>query len=494
MKFKHLLLVSFSCLTFLTGCNTESDSGTAILDFYSVNDFHGAVEYNEYSKELGITRLGTYLKEKEKENPNGTIILSAGDMFQGSADSNITRGKLVVETMNEIGFDAMAIGNHEFDWGVEYIKSNSEIANFPFLGANIFSKEEGALSDLGQPYTMVEKNGVKVGIIGTIGERLTNSILPSEVENYTFMPQTTIVNNYAKELRGAGADVVVLLTHESFTNYRWNRDLSNLVCYAMTDCEPSIDAIFTGHEHAYDAQDVNGVPIVQALGNGRGVGHVQLKVDKKTNEVTSLDYAVDDQLCDYGLEEDTGVKSIYQRFLDEEINVVKNEVVGNLVGNLKRYDKDNANGLSPLSQFAINVLAKYGESYGASIALHNLKGLRADLYSGQINVGHIYKVFPFDNKITIMNVKGSDLASIMRYHYTDSIHSPYYGISIDGKTLSDGTAIENDKIYKIVTIDYLSENIKYYPSISVETTPKMMRDLVIEEFKNKGTIYSNDYN
>jgi 2',3'-cyclic-nucleotide 2'-phosphodiesterase (5'-nucleotidase family) len=69
------------------------------LDFYAINDFHGALEYNPYSNELGINRLATYFNDRENENPDGTVILSAGDMWQGSADSNITRGRLATDAM-----------------------------------------------------------------------------------------------------------------------------------------------------------------------------------------------------------------------------------------------------------------------------------------------------------------------------------------------------------------------------------------------------------
>ena len=104
------------------------------FDFYELSDFHGATTYGEGSQ-LGISKLASYFDDKRTENPGGSIILAGGDMWQGTADSNITRGNLVTYAMCEIGFDSMTLGNHEFDWTDTWIKNNKNRANFPFLCA-----------------------------------------------------------------------------------------------------------------------------------------------------------------------------------------------------------------------------------------------------------------------------------------------------------------------------------------------------------------------
>ncbi len=135
-------------------------------------------------------------------------------MWQGSADSNLTHGALVTEAMNEMNFAAMTLGNHEFDWTDEYIRANDELANFPFLGANIFDKRTSELADFVDAYTMIERQGVRIGIIGIIGSSLEGSILATAVANYNFVSATSVVPLAANQLRNQGADIVILLNHE----------------------------------------------------------------------------------------------------------------------------------------------------------------------------------------------------------------------------------------------------------------------------------------
>lgn len=107
------------------------------IDFYTMNDTHGAVEYIEDSRQAGIAKISSYVRNEAIANPDNSVILSSGDMWQGSADSNLTNGLVMVDWMNLVGFEAMAIGNHEFDWGADRIAENALEANYPFLGINI---------------------------------------------------------------------------------------------------------------------------------------------------------------------------------------------------------------------------------------------------------------------------------------------------------------------------------------------------------------------
>ncbi len=474
----------------------KASTGNGDIDFYVVNDLHGAVAYTPSSYEVGITRMATLFKQVKASNPTGTVFLSNGDMYQGSVDSNLTKGKLVTEAFNLMGIEATSIGNHEFDWGVSEIYNNKSYANFPFLAANIYKKSTNTMSDLGVAHTMIDKNGVKIGIVGTIGESQTSSILASAVAEYKFMPQTAIVNAAADELRNQGADVVILLAHETFTSYGNSSDFKKLLCIDGTCSTSKVDVVFGAHEHAYQDDVVNGVPIMQARSNGKALAHVSLNFNKSTKKVTIKDHEIVDNLVGLGLSEDTEVKELYDGYLNTTINEVKNQVVGNQVGRFSRYDDENKNGLAPISQFVADTMLECGRAqFNASVSLHNFGGIRADLIptNGKITMGDLYKVFPFDNEIIIMNVTGTQLRTIMSKHYTAGAHSPYAGISKDGARLSDGSAIINSKIYRIITINFLSENTEYYPSQSCENTALYVRDIIAAKYINEGTIKVSDY-
>jgi 2',3'-cyclic-nucleotide 2'-phosphodiesterase (5'-nucleotidase family) len=121
--------------TSTTITSTEGRTGQKELSFYATNDFHGSIV--ETNSEPGIFKLGSYLKSEFAAKRNKTVYVDAGDIWQGSADSNINRGKFLVEAMNVLKLDAQTIGNHEFDWYDTVIETNKELANYPFLGANI---------------------------------------------------------------------------------------------------------------------------------------------------------------------------------------------------------------------------------------------------------------------------------------------------------------------------------------------------------------------
>ena len=121
------------------GGDITQDSENVYFDFYEVSDYHGTVNYSTEDKTIGLSKMADYMSKKRTLNPGGTVVLSSGDMFQGSAESNLTRGYLVNYGMNIMGFESMTLGNHEFDWGVEWIKKNAQLKvdnySIPFLGA-----------------------------------------------------------------------------------------------------------------------------------------------------------------------------------------------------------------------------------------------------------------------------------------------------------------------------------------------------------------------
>ena len=110
------------------------------IDFYTVNDLHGKIADDDANTHPGVDELSTFFKNARKSDIN-VILLSAGDMWQGTSESNLTQGLLATDWMNNMGFAAMTLGNHEFDWGEAPIEENFNLAQFPFLAINIYDRE-----------------------------------------------------------------------------------------------------------------------------------------------------------------------------------------------------------------------------------------------------------------------------------------------------------------------------------------------------------------
>jgi 5'-nucleotidase/UDP-sugar diphosphatase len=198
-----------------------------------VNDFHGFAEaYKPLgSDELlgGIAYLAAKANELRKEKPS--LLLSAGDMIQGNNWANLFQGESVIEWMNEMRFDAMVLGNHEFDFGQEVLKKRISEVRFPILGANVEGVERL------KPYVIKELKGIKVALIGVVTEDVPLSTHPRNVAGLNFISPMKIIEKYIKELKNK-VDVMVVLSH---SGYPADRMLAEKV--------EGIDVIVGGHSH-----------------------------------------------------------------------------------------------------------------------------------------------------------------------------------------------------------------------------------------------------
>lgn len=452
----------------------KTDSqGRVLIDFYALNDFHGSLEFKVDNREPGIARLANYLKTKRANNPGGTVTLSSGDMWQGSADSNLTQGNLVTMAMNYLQFDAMALGNHEFDWTTSAIYDNAEIAEFPFLAANIYDKTTETVSDLAEPYTMIERGDIKIGLIGTIGQTLTESILASNVANYTFMPTTEIVRNAANTLRSQGADIVALLSHDSWTSL--STEYNGILNPSDNNGKSYVDIVFSGHAHTKDQQMINGVPILQTQGNGKQVMEVSVAIDPISKAIEIKNYKVSQDLVNMfpALLEDAKAKEIYEYYYWNHIKDIKEEVVGSLVGNLERY--------TTFGNLVVKTMFNAMEDEGIVASIHNYGGIRSDILSGKVTYGDIYKALPFDNDLVVLEVNGATLQNMM-----DGADNVAYS------TIAASALISN-QLYKVVTISYLSEKLSSSLIYEQESTFVYVRDLVAELFREQKTVKASDY-
>jgi 2',3'-cyclic-nucleotide 2'-phosphodiesterase (5'-nucleotidase family) len=169
-------------LLLLTGCAKApvetGEAGWVSFDVFAVNDLHGKLA--DTQDQPGVDELSTYL-----EQAGDAILLSTGDMWQGSSESNLTNGFIITEWMNRMNFTAMTVGGHEFDWGEDWLKQNVEMAEFPFLGINVYNRQTNQRVDYCESSLVVDIDGVQVGIIGAIGDSYS-SISPQHTKEIYF--------------------------------------------------------------------------------------------------------------------------------------------------------------------------------------------------------------------------------------------------------------------------------------------------------------------
>lgn len=428
--------------------NYENDSsyvapsyrGTQEIDIYAMNDFHGATREDLGEYQAGATKIADFLRNKQLENPKGTALLASGDMWQGTADSNITKGKLVNEWMNYLGFEQFTFGNHEFDWNEPAIIANQSTANFPFLAINIYHRDTDQRVPYAQPSTMIRRKGVNIGIIGAISN-VYSSISSSNVKNIKFLTGSTLTNlvlDEANKLRQDGADFIIYSIHGGEGSAPDSLTAS------------AVDLVFEGHSHSnYVNMDSNGVYHLQTSGLGLGIAaaKVHFNLDYDTYSIDAGIYDSSDYL--YGNEDPT-FKSIYQWFENNQIAEIRDEV---LTTNL---------GYTGPSTFADLVVQRYYEDFkaqalaggynvilaGGSVTSRNY----ATHYGGPITYGDVYGMFPFDNYIAVASTTGANLKS----RFINSNYRTY------PNNINTSSIVDSATYYIICdswTFDYVAANV-----------------------------------
>lgn len=469
--------------------------GTSVISLITVNDFHGAM--NGDAKNPGISKLVSYLKNEEKDNKNGTLILSAGDMFQGTADSNLLYGSSVVTAMNEAGFDAMVLGNHEFDWGLDKLKARIAASKFPYLGANLIDKAAGKTADFVKPYVIIEKNGINVGLIGIVTPETATKTKPDIVAPFEFRDPATVVNALVPEVKKAGADVIVVLSHLGALKDSKTGEITGEAA-ELAKAVTGVDAIIGGHTHADVFGFVNNIPIVANNYNGRSVGHIDIFMDTETKAVTNRVPYLDGSAII--APEDARVTNWY-KLIQAMIAPVKNEVLGKASADFPHSPKETQ--VTLLGNWVTDVMRTVVK---ADIAIQNGGGLRRDLPAGDVTMGLLYEIMPFDNTLFTMDLTGKQVRAAIEHGIMSPDFNPgqFSGVMVKydstkpaGEriveiTLADGTALEDEKLYKVVTNDFQADGGDKYTMFlegqNRYNTNIPVREILVDEIKAKGTI------
>ena len=410
-------------------CDECNESVMRDIDIFAVNDLHGKVL--DGAGHPGVDEMTTYFKQAKEENPN-TIFLSSGDMWQGADLSNSTKGLLVTDWMNHVGFASMTLGNHEYDWGEEFIANNAAQANFPFLAINIYNKQTNERVEYCDASVMYETNGAKIGIIGAMGD-CYSSISSDKVQDVYFKTGSALVGlvtSEARKLRAAGADFIVYSVHDDVSAY--NAEISQYV-----------DIVFEGHSHqAYTSQDSKGVWHLQGGGDNKGISHAQITVNiaNETHSVTSAKTLTSSTYSSYAKDpivEELSVKYTAQL---EEVN----RVVG--------YNEKIRGGdeiCDTVAKLYYELGQKsWGEKYDIFLGGAFLSTREPyNVYVGDVTYGDLLNVLPFDNQIVLCSIKGSNLLKGFINN------TRYHNYLADGVTAAD---INSTETYYVVTDTYSS--------------------------------------
>jgi len=495
LRFKITKGLLISLLTFLLILGSVSFIFAAEKEIVvlSINDFHGALA--PAGKNVGAVKLVDAIKTEKAKNPEGTIIVSAGDNYQGSAMSNLMYGEPVSAVFKEMGIELSAVGNHEFDWGVDRISKWAEDGGFDFVCTNIYDKRTNQPVDWAEPFAIIEKEGVKVGFIGLATPETAYKTLKANVVNYEFRDPVEVITEWVPKVKDAGADIVIALTHlGSFQDKE-----GNITGEAADLCAvDGVDAVISAHTHQRVSGLVNGKPLVQAYKQGRSFAKLTFIFDEN-NKLVSAEPFLDNLYARADtLKDDANTLAIYRKY-EEELNPVLGKVLGKTTVDL---DHDRYAGPSLLGEWVCEIMK---DKAGVQIAMTNGGGLRTDVPAGEITAGKLYEVMPFDNTLYTMKLSGADIkANIEHGIMNDDIgwiqiagvkvtYNPEAeaGNRITSMVLEDGTPVEMDKYYTVVTNDFMftgGDNYNFENAKDGLNTFVPIRDALMEAVEKAGVI------
>ncbi|MEG1565602.1 MAG: metallophosphoesterase [Bacilli bacterium] len=462
---------STSTTTTTTTSTTSTDEKIKNFKIIGFNDFHGLVnDGNVDPKYMGVSRLSTFMKEEKAKQT--TFAIAAGDVWAGQIESNYNHGKYVTECFNEMGLDAMCLGNHEFDWDKKYIIENQKVANFPFLTSNIRDSNGNLPVFADSDHVVLEKDGIKIGVVGSIDPSCKNDILATRVKEYTFEDRLAHVKKAANSARSAGADFIVLADHGKWET---TASFTNII----DQC--GINLVFAAHSHEIQKLKHNNVPILQAKSEGSHYDNVNLTFNTITKEIKIISANVE-EFNTASYRNDLNIDKNYNDNYRSIIDGVKNAVVGSLDKKLYAYDGYGKKGKLPrlAAEAGFNSLLSTEPTLKGFVHNQGRKSLES---SPELTYGDIYNSLPFENVIVTFKAKGSVIKSMC------SGNNRYVNKDFNKTDLADNT------IYTFSGIDYVV--YKYEDKITdikIDNENKFIRDYVVDYIKNvkKGVVTEAD--
>jgi 5'-nucleotidase / UDP-sugar diphosphatase len=391
-------LVAFVTMGFGQAVSAET-TDKKVINILHTNDSHGRAVEGEYDG-MGFAKIATLVKRFENENPN-TLLLDAGDTLHGTTFATLMRGESIVEVMNKVGYDGMAAGNHDFNYGFGRLLELTEKAEFPVMSANIRIEDNSLLL---KPYTIKEVDGLKIGVFGLSTPETHYKTHPKNVEGLTFTDPVAEAKAMVTELEAQGVDTIIAVSHLGIDASSTDTSIK------VAKGAPGIDLIVDGHSHTTlvnGLEEDNDTLIVSAGEYTKNLGVVTLEfegnelVNKSAKLITKADAAevTPDEATSAVIK---GIQDSQEEILSEIVG--KTEVTLDGERNQVRAGETNLGNLITDSMVDLT---------GADAAITNGGGIRASIAQGDITKGDVIEVLPFGNYIVTKNITGADIKAAL---------------------------------------------------------------------------------
>ncbi len=442
----------------------------------------------------GAASAATYIRSVRAEaarRGEEVLLIDVGDMFQGTPVGTKTRGEAVIDYFNHIGYDLAVPGNHDFDLGRENTERLANLSRFPWLCANLVEQATGEVVSWCRPTLMLERGGLKIGVIGIITPGTAHMSFPDNIAGLEFLPMPETVARWRDVLREQGAELILLAIHEglprdALAEWRDRRlgttedelrsertygtygyggmSLSQLVAEV-----PGIHIAVGGHTHqGYNRpwiDPVNHTLCFETYGNGSSLGHAILKIDRRTRALVGYDAPQDRGVIVTLFEDqfppDPATVEVLRPWL-EQTDAEMDQVVGRLAASATRGDA----GSNLVGFLVTDAMLDY---FDADFAIQNLGGLRQDLTAGDVTARDVFGCLPFGNELVVAKLSGDLLRQVIEGKLAGSGGGLVIGGGIvaydpgrpDGDRLVrfeiGGAPLDLERVYRVVVSSYLME-------------------------------------
>jgi 5'-nucleotidase len=485
-----------------------------ILQF---SDFHGHLEPMVLEEEIddedvyvgtygGAAYLAGLINDLTADFKGETFTVSSGDSIGGSTFmSGLFQDEPTIEVLNAMGLDASAVGNHEFDEGVDELFRIVEGGNhpelgqfgespyagtdFPYLAANVVWKDSG--EPILPAYTVTEVEGIKVGFIGVVTDDTPFLVSPSGIAQVSFLDEADTLNRYAAELQGQGVEAIVALVHEGgyddgvYADYITSEDV-NAGCEQLTGpivdinaaTSAAVDVMLTGHTHngfACEIADPEGdLRAVAGPGDwGRVLSQTTFRLDKKTNDIFRPSIDVTNHVVDAELiTPDADVADIVAKWAAAS-EVTGAQVVGTADGPIGGDASGDRGVETPMADLIADSILWGTQDAEAQISFMNVGGVRASLDDGPITYEEAYAVMPFGNLLVTVTMTGAQIEAVLNQQYNPDrsramlalgvsegftyTWDPATNSVVPGSMYLDGVKIEPTDTFRVSTLNFLQE-------------------------------------
>jgi 2',3'-cyclic-nucleotide 2'-phosphodiesterase/3'-nucleotidase len=425
------------------------------LDILSYADFSGRIRKSKSNP--GLPAFVANIDSIREQNPEGTLVLDAGDQFT----ANLWGGLPMVEAMNVMGVDVMTLGNHEFDWGPQFLEKCIAVCTFPVLCANVQYKETGLPLAGTIPYTIVERSGMQIGVLG-----VTTEYTPYMVEKSAFiaLEATSAIeacNRYIPEMRERGAEVIVVLAHCPF--YIEDDGSISGELWEILQEIPSVDVCIGGHIPGDYAKVVDGTCVLKSGFADASLGHTRLVFDLETRSV--VDRSCEILYTDRSVEGKAEIRAYVKRVtgpFDDYFNKPLAQAEELWKMTLARESK--------LGDFLADCLRFGGKT---ELAYMNATSAGGMIEPGVVTQETITEVNGFNDLIHVGEITGKQLYALIELVYEPDRFGNNAALLISGfhveidhtkssphkvvrLTLPDGTDIDPGRRYSVATSAYMA--------------------------------------